>query len=181
MLATYLIYGVVTKVNSDTNVLLLPSIENVEKSHNIKALLESYAFDLNGDGKTYVNVNYIPIDTEQSDANLVMANNTKLIGEIQAGETLLFISNKECDEQLNLGEIMEDLRNDYPDNEKITEFGFKLEGEKVKKALDWEDMPEGMYIGIRNPNEINGSSKKKVKIQYDFSRKILDNLINDLS
>lgn len=180
-IAGYLIFNLVSKVTPDMNVLVLPESGFSLKLKNFENYVENFAVDKNKDGKVKVTAIHIPMELYGQNPTADVGYQAKLMGEIKAGKTMLIVSNKKADEQLGPKGILMDLRKLYPDNPNVTEYGFELEGDKVKKALDWADMPDGMYIGIRNPKYMYGVSPEKAQKQYKESLKILDKIIKDLS
>lgn len=180
-IAGYLIFNLVSKVTPDMNVLVLPDSGFSLKLKKFENYVENFAVDKNKDGKVKVTAIHIPMELYGQNPTADVGYQAKLMGEIKAGKTMLIVSNKKADEQLGPKGILMDIRDLYPDNSNVTEYGFELEGDKVKKALDWTDMPDGIYIGIRNPKYINGVSPEKAQKQYKESLKILDKMIKDLS
>lgn len=180
-IAGYLIFNLVSKVTPDMNVLVLPDSGFSLKLKKFENYVENFAVDKNKDGKVKVTAIHIPMELYGQNPTADVGYQAKLMGEIKAGKTMLIVSNKKADEQLGPKGILMDIRDLYPDNPNVTEYGFELEGDKVKKALDWTDMPDGIYIGIRNPKYINGVSPEKAQKQYKESLKILDKMIKDLS
>ena len=181
VIAGYLIYNLASKVTPDMNVLVLPESGFSSKLKNFEKYVEKFAVDKNKDGKVKVTAIHIPMELYGENPTADVGYQAKLMGEIKAGKTMLIVSNKKADEQLGPQGILMDLRKIYPDNPNVTEYGFKLEGDKVKKALDWPDMPDGIYIGIRNPENMYEVSPEKAQKRYKESLIILDKMIKDLS
>ncbi len=177
----FLLYNFLSTEKADVNVMVLVSEGFDVHREDLEKMLEKYTDDVNGDGKVHVSVIYIPVDMASGLSSAEAANIAKLTAELQAGQTMLIISNEKSDEDLVPADVMLDLREDYPLNSHMTEYGFKLEGDKVKKALNWQDMPGGIYLGIKTPVKTIGASEKEVQNNYDKSRRLLDKLITDLS
>lgn len=180
-IAGFLLVNLLTNVKADVNIIVLPDKGFGSRLKTLEKYVAEFATDINKDGKTKVGTIHIPIESLEFSDSTYMVNQTKLMGEIKAGETMLFISNATCDKDLNPPELFKDLRTLYPDNPNVTEYGFKLEGEKIKEILNWPDMPDGYYIGIRDPEAITGISRKKAQQRYEESFKVLDGIIKDLS
>ena len=180
-IAGYLVYNLVSNEKPDMNVLVLPESGFSSKLENLEDYVEKFVDDKNDDGKVIVTAIHIPMETYGENPTADVGYQAKLMGEIKAGKTMLIISNEKADEQLGPQGVLQDMRKLYPDNPNVTEYGFKLEGEKVKKALDWPDMPDGMYIGIRNPEYMYGVSCEKAQKQYKEALIILDKIVKDLS
>ena len=185
VIAGFLLHNLLTTKRPDMTVMALPQSGVAEKISKFEDLFEKYTTDVNGDGKKYVSVIHIPIEpsADSFDANpsATMGYQTKFLAELQAGKTMLIISNEKCDPKLEPQTVLQDLTLIYPNNPMVTKYGLKLEGEKIKKLLDWEDMPDGMYIGIRDPKKSFGTSQKKAQEQYDDAKEILDSLVKELS
>ena len=87
--AIFLVRDFLTRDNPDYKIGLVTSRSISEEGvEAMEAQLELYGEDLNGDGVVEVAVDNYSLDATNSDA--VMANITRLIGDFQAGETMLY-------------------------------------------------------------------------------------------
>jgi len=173
----YLLFGTINTDSADISIMVLTDNGFSERVDKLETLLENYATDVNNDGKIVVDVVHIPIENLTDNPSTAVIMQTKFIGEMQIGTTMLVISNDATDILLLPKDTIQSIKSDFPDNPSVTDLGFKFEGEKLEKALDWEDMPKGMYLGIRKSiNSVDNNDK-----QYIISKKLLDKLIIDLS
>lgn len=181
LLGTILIVNIVRREEPDVSVMILADDGFMDKSQEIKELIERYAVDSNDDGKNIASIVPCPIKGSNLNPSQESAYYTKMYGEVQAGKTMLFISDKKVDEVILPETIMFDLTERYPDNPKVTKTGFKLTGDKLREVLGWEGMPQDTYIGIRNPAKVTGQTAEKAQEQFDEAMKVMEGLIRDFS
>ena len=181
IIATFFVVNIIKKPKADLNIMVMVEEGFSIQNEALQELFSEYTADVNNDKKKIVSIMNCPIGSNKLEANADPAYFTKFYGELQAGETMLYISNDESDKTLLPETIMYDLTKKYPDNPKVTKIGFKLTGDKLKKALDWEEMPQDTYIGIRNPEKISGQTQEQAKIQFEQAMIFMENLIKEFS
>ena len=181
VIAIILVINLVTKVRPDTNILVLPQDKYIQKLSDFEKFAEKYAKDFNDDGKVKVDTIVIPIEEVKNNPTQGTAHQTKLSAELIAGKTMLIISNEECDVEISAKATLLDLTSIYPGNERVSEYRFYLNSDKAAKLFGVDKMPEGIYIGIRNPEQISGVSQEKAKKQYEEAKLILDGIVKELS
>lgn len=97
LFVAYMIYDMVTKVNPDYNVAILTSQTiSSEYSEQLADEMEKYGEDLNGDGQVVVQMNVFEIvqgdDAAQVDPNVQMAGIVKFQGDVQTGDSYLYLT-----------------------------------------------------------------------------------------
>lgn len=178
--ASFLIIDYVNTPKSDISVIVLPDEGLSLRLPELEKFLEKYAVDVNGDGKIHVSIMHIPV-MNQNDPTISMANQAKLMAEMQSGRTVLIISNAECDAMIDAEGLYTDLTGEYPDNDMITERGLILDNDKIRDAMKWDAIPTDMYIGMRIPSKTIGNSLEKMEKTYDIAKTMFDKLVDDLS
>ncbi len=175
-----IVQPMIFKVQPDFNVNILP-IGYHSNTQDVQNLIENYMTDINGDGKKTVSVIFTAVAYEYEDAQMNVATQTKFISEITAGDSVFVVSDSKSDETLNPQEILQEMDTLYPDNSAITKYGLKLDTDKVKQLLGWEDIPEGSYLGVKKPEYIKGLNQQKAQALYDEAIKVFDKMVNDLT
>jgi len=87
-----MIYDIVTQVHPDYEIGLIttigyPSNTDIVLSEQLKPFFD----DRNGDGEVVVSVNIYSMGSGMTDPNVLMATQTKLVGDMDIGESMLFI------------------------------------------------------------------------------------------
>lgn len=93
-----MIHDVVTQVRPDYEIGLITTIGYPPDTDAVLAEhLAPFFDDRNGDGQTVVNVNIYSmaqLESTDFDPNVQVANQTKLVGDISAGESMLFLTDR---------------------------------------------------------------------------------------
>ncbi|MEG1875815.1 MAG: hypothetical protein RR185_09650, partial [Angelakisella sp.] len=96
MMAGIMIYDVVTKVDPDYNVAILsPSYFSPETITELETTLQAQVEDRNGDGKIKVTVLHYQLGIGEDypvDPNTQMAATTRYAGDMQMGDSIIFLS-----------------------------------------------------------------------------------------
>ena len=152
----YITFDMVTAEKVDYNVLVVSSDPGFYyRTQEIEEFFESYADDKNGDGK--VNVMAYNISLDYSDPNTATASQAQLMSQLQTGENVLVLSDQPTDF------ILWDMREKYPGDDRITELGLLINCEYTREKLKWEAMPEGVYLGIREPAKLLSTSEETMR------------------
>lgn len=180
-LVSYLIYDLVTRVTPDLTVMLLSYGELGSYTQNIAEIFEECTEDINGDGKVYVQVLYLPC-SEEFDQNATMdyamSITTKMNVEFQSGTSAIIISDKAADEKLDINLLMDDLSSgDIPaDNGK-----YYLDDTSFAEKISYEgELPDGLYIGLRAPFHEASYADTLLKT-IENSKPVLNKLIEIIS
>ncbi len=181
LIGSFLVYNVLTKVKADINILYLLNDEGSDKQTQLEALIQKRANDINNDGKVVAQSVFIPLKEDSTVGTYELTIQTKLTSVFQAGSEMLVISNSLFDERFKTEDVFEDFTKVYPDNKYITTKGFKLSSEKVKKALDWDDMPDDIYLSVRKPIKLSGQSQKEMEEQYESAKSVFIKMVDTLS
>lgn len=181
IVGVFLVINIFNKDTPDVYVMVMAENGYTVKNKDLEKLVERYAVDTNGDGKNIASIMNCPLKADNVSPSQETAYYTKFYGELQGGQTMLYISDDKADTVLLPGTIMYDLTKLYPDNPKVTKIGFRLTGDKLKEALGWDDMPQDSYIAIRDPAKVSGQTSEKAKKQFDESMKVIEGLIKDFS
>ena len=156
IIVAYITYDMVTAEVPDLTVLVVSSDPGFYyRTEEIQSFFEDYCGDINGDGETHVMI--YNISTDYSDPNTATASQAQLMSQLQTGENVLVLSDQPTDF------IMKDLREEYPGDERITELGLLINCEFTREKLKWEAMPEGVYLGVRQPARLLSTSEETME------------------
>lgn len=156
IIVAYITYDMVTAEVPDLTVLVVSSDPGFYyRTEEIQSFFEDYCGDKNGDGETHVMI--YNISTDYSDPNTATASQAQLMSQLQTGENVLVLSDQPTDF------IMKDLREEYPGDERITELGLLINCEFTREKLKWEAMPEGVYLGVRQPARLLSTSEETME------------------
>lgn len=154
VIALVFAFFILTADKPDITVLLIAdttetSMFFVNRFGDVKGAVEEFTPDFNGDGTVIADCRFIDLVTHVGDIernpDAVHGNNVKLIGEITAGNALIYIGNKQALENIP-GEVMssEDFYR-YFRGVAETKLGSQLLG-----LLETETLPDDLYIAFRN-------------------------------
>jgi len=175
----FLVWQVVTTVHPDMIVLLLvhDDLFDAACADGISEIFENYIEDENGDGKTVVDVYYIPASDETAERSGYTGDSTKLFAEFQIGEAVLVISDDGADQFIVPENNLDDLEPYFSDYQETEGVRFMLKDTDFAERLEW-DLPfdDDIYIGIRKVKETFDSEEKMQKV-YDISFPALQKFI----
>lgn len=159
----YIIYDMVTAEKPDFTVLVVSNDTALYyRTPEVEAFFESFCDDVNGDGE--VNVLIYNISTGYSaDPTMASSHQAQLMTQLQDGENVLVVADAKTDFELI------DFREEYPEDKNITELGLLLNCQYVRDALKWEAMPDGVYLGVRNPTKLLSTSEEEMQKQVDLA------------
>lgn len=136
-IVSFFAYDIMTKERPDMTILLLSTnYELSERTDDIKRYFEQYAEDFNRNGKTEVSVYYIPVgDTSKLSAEENQSNAVRLIAEMQNTRSLIFIADKQCDDDIVPDKTLTDLKDYFPSDNNVKDYGFYLKDSKFAEEI----------------------------------------------
>ena len=160
------------------------------RTDELQDYFERFCVDLNGDGKVYVQVITAPTS---NDFQTNEANQAKILTQLQMDKTIIILTS---DGNYNLtskrdenglytednevfADIFDDLTKQYPDNESVDVKGYHFDGEGLKEALNWDEMPDNIIFSMRKPVKALGGSYKKMEKNYQVAKDILEQIMRD--
>ena len=177
-LAVFLIYDLVTTVRPDTVVMIIALDSEFDYiTDDIQNVFEQYCEDYNGDGRVNVRVSYLPVKTEGN--YLHDGDRTKLIGEFQAGDSIIVIGDEEaCDILGIMDGVLADLSAEFPNDENVTGLGYMLNGTDFAADIGYDGLADNLFIGFREPKEGIGTNLEKFQKNYDNAIEMWTNYLN---
>lgn len=188
----YIVYDTVSREKPDIYVLSTCNNGLEYRTEQLEDYLERFCPDLNGDGKVKVQIISAP---ESQDYQIQTSNQAKIITQLQSSDTIIVLTSDDVydlkskvDENGNYTEdsyvfadCFKDLREDFPNNEKIDEKGYRLNGKSVSEALEWEDMPDNIILSLRGPTSTLYGKYDEMVENYEVAMEILKKIMEDNS
>lgn len=170
IVVAYITHDMLTTVKPDYTVLVISSDSALYyRTVELEEFFERYCDDVNGDGE--VNVLIYNISTDYtSDPSTATASQAQLMSQLQSGENVLLVSDQPTDFELI------DFRDDYPDDENITELGLILNCQLTRDALKWEAMPAELYLGVRSPARLLSTAQSVMQEQVDLAMPVFERI-----
>lgn len=166
----YIIYDTVTTTQPDYTILAISGDTAMYyRTPELKAFFESFCDDVNGDGKVEVLIYNITTDY-QSDPTMAQSSQAQIMTQLQSGDNVIVLSDEKTDFELI------DFREEYPDDENISELGLLINCQYTRDALKWEAMPEELYLGIRSPARLLSTAKEDMQKQVDLAMPLFEKI-----
>ncbi len=172
--AAFLIYDTATRVQPDLQIMLIADDGLDYYSAALEEIFESVAEDTNGDGKVYVQIMNMPLDSAQYD-QIHVANNSKFLANLQQGQIILAITDSNTDEDIQQI-FVDDLPERFPDNPYIDEKGLSLNFAFLARELEFKKMPNDLYLRLRRPVNTMDGSLEDMQKNYDEALKYFEKL-----
>ncbi|HAJ96453.1 MAG TPA: hypothetical protein DCO72_01780 [Ruminococcus sp.] len=174
-----LMWQMLTMVHPDMIILLLSDNDIFYSAtyENIENMFAEYIEDVNGDGKTIVEIYYIPASDETAERSGYTGESEKLFAEFQTGEAVLVISDDGADSFIVPEHTLVNLEDDFSNYQETDEWRFRLSGTKFAEAIGWDEpLDEDVYIGIRTVKKTLDSEEKMQEV-FDVSYPALKQFI----
>lgn len=174
-----LMWQMLTMVHPDMIILLLSDNDIFYSAtyENIENMFAEYIEDVNGDGKTIVEIYYIPASDETAERSGLTGESEKLFAEFQTGEAVLVISDDGADSFIVPEHTLVNLEDDFSNYQETDEWRFRLSGTKFAEAIGWDEpLDEDVYIGIRTVKKTLDSEEKMQEV-FDVSYPALKQFI----
>ncbi len=155
----YIIYDSATRIEPDLTVLAISDNNAIyARTAEFQHFFESYAEDINGDGK--VNVLIYNISTDYSNPGSVTSSQAQLMTQLQCGDNMIIVSDGGTDFAVH--DFTAEL-----DDRCVTEKGIRLNCALTREKLKWEAMPDELYIGLREPTRLLSTTEETMKANYE--------------
>ncbi|MBQ5311310.1 MAG: hypothetical protein ILP19_04630 [Oscillospiraceae bacterium] len=153
-------------------IFIADDYEMTYRADRVKPVWSQYTQDYNRDRKQIAKLYYIPTnysDPDNTDLYFAQADRTKLIGEFQSGNTIIFIGNMEAYTMLGVEEgVFVDAREIFPDDENAEKIGYRLSGTDFKELIDYPELDDSkLYVSFRQPVKTFGMSEEEMRKNYD--------------
>ncbi len=185
LIVVFIVYSVVSAEHPDMTIMYLDSDTGMQYlCDEAAAVFAPYCDDVNGDGESLVNMYYIPAQPDTDNAasmQMSMSYSTQLAAEFQDGNIIMIIGTEDDFKFLGIADdgTLADMSEIYPDDENAVSFGYKLSGTKFKEQLGYEGLRSDLYVALRNPVDLFGSSREKMEENYNLAADVFDKYLKE--
>ncbi len=173
---SYIIYSQVTSEKADMTVLVVMENNSLyARSTELEEFLEQYCDDLDGNGYVHVLV-YNIILSDLEDATSSTSAQAQIMTQLMTGDNILIISDGTTD-----FETHDFTQDEGYDDDCMTEYGIVLNCALTREELRWEAMPDELYIGMREPQELSGTKLEKMQENFDEILPMFNSLYEAIS
>ena len=180
LVASFLIYSLVTKPRPDMIVLVIGEDQSVGSS-DIDRYFEEFCPDNNGNGKKLVSVYYMPY-SDSPQQNYANGVDTKLTAELQSADSVVVIGNQKAEELFKENNIFIDLAERYPNDDHVSGWKYMLEDTPFgqRTGIDSGHL-EGWFLAVRRPQDLMYSDTDDMQKTFDRDIVVVDAVIADLN
>ena len=183
-IAGYAVYSIVTIQRPDIIVLLACNAPiSQEQQSLLEVNLEKYTPDFNGDKKTIVEVRPVYLYESASDTQLnntiQQDNKQKLIANLSAGESTLFLLDDAAYQIMYQSGTFENLEEKYQGMPAIVKDKCYLSAMPFSDNAYLESLKDKLYFTVRALDTMPKNNKKSVQEQYQQALQVLDNMLNN--
>lgn len=180
--AVFLVYNIISRPRPDLTVIVLGEHDRVGYAEGLDDYIASFADDFNGNGKTEVEVYYIPYSSDEY-RNYAEGVDGKLMSQFQTAESVIVIGGSDINDILNPEDVFVNLEELYPDNKNVKEYRFNLKdtdfAERIGIGNDLSD--DEMFIAVRMPKSLLYAKYKEIEETYEKDFPVFDKIVNDLT
>ncbi|MGN1133966.1 MAG: hypothetical protein ACI4RN_05865 [Oscillospiraceae bacterium] len=178
LVAGYITYDTLSRTKPDLQILMVANNGLQYREEELENFFEKYMTDINDDGEVKAEVIIAPLDKNKLDEMHTTYQN-KVAGALQSGDALMLICDSNTDETVQ--EIFKNVKSEFPDNKYITDKGLSLNMQLFAKEIDFESLPNDVYLAIRQPAKTMNCSLEEMNEKYDINFKVFSKIANDLN
>ncbi len=172
----YIIYSQVTSEKADMTVLVVMDNNSLyARTEQLEEFLEGYCDDLDGNGYVHVLV-YNIVLSDLEDATSSTSAQAQIMTQLMTGDNIMIISDGTTE-----FEVHDFTADEGYDDDCMTEYGIVLNCALTREELKWEAMPDELYIGMREPQELTGTKKEKMQENFDELLPMFERLYEAIS
>ena len=183
LVAAFLIYDFVTRVDPDVRVLLLTDCPALyAQTEQLNAWLSDKCIDYNDDKKVIAETVYIPVSKEsmENSGNYSAAYNSQLLVQFQTSTCMLVLVDPEAEKYLQPEDMFLDMTKIYPDCPYAEGRRLLIDGTNFAELIGMtEPLHKGTYLTLRIPAE-NMNSQEENQEAYDRAKALLDSILEEL-
>ncbi len=172
----YIIYSQVTSEKADMTVLVVMDNNSLyARTEQVEEFLEQYCDDLDGNGYVHVLV-YNIVLSDLEDVTSSTSAQAQIMTQLMTGDNIMIISDGTTE-----FEVHDFTADDGYDDDCMTEYGIVLNCALTREELKWEAMPDELYIGMRQPQELSGTKLEKMQENFDELLPMFERLYEAIS
>ncbi|MCD7822518.1 MAG: hypothetical protein LUG86_00630 [Oscillospiraceae bacterium] len=172
----YIVYSQVTSEKADMTVLVVMDNNALyARTEEVETFLEQYCGDLDGNGYTHVLV-YNIVLSDLEDVTSSTSAQAQIMTQLMTGDNIMIISDGTTE-----FEVHDFTQDEGYDDECMTEYGIRLNCALTREELRWEAMPDELYIGMRQPQELSGTKLEKMQENFDELLPMFQSLYDAIS
>ncbi len=158
----YIIYSQVTSEKADMTVLVVMENNSLyARTEQVETFLEKYCDDLDGNGYVHVLV-YNIVLSDLEDVTSSTSAQAQIMTQLMTGDNIMIISDGTT--EFAVHDFTQD---EGYDDDCMTEYGIRLSCALTREELKWEAMPDELYIGMRQPEELSGTKLETMQANFD--------------
>ena len=184
-IAVFLIYDLVTTVKPDVAVLFIADDTQVQfVAEDMEDVLAKYAQDYNGDGKVKIRVSYTPAAPDMDEMSSMYyhgGDQVKLSAEFMGSDTIMVIGDDSSFGVIGIeaGDgVFADLSEYFPDDENVTDMGYKLSGTSFKEDIGYDGLADDLVVGFRYPFTAGLGGSERIEKNFGYAIDMWSNYIN---
>ena len=185
-IATFLIYDLVTTVKPDVAVLFIADDTQVQfLAEDMEDVFAKYAQDYNGDGKIKIRVSYTPASPDLDEMSSMYyhgGDQVKLSAEFMGSDTIMVIGDAPSFGVIGItpGDgVFADLGEYFPDDENVTEMGYKLSATSFKQDIGYEGLSDELVVGFRYPFTAGLGGSERIEQNFEYAIDLWTNYVNE--
>ncbi|MCD7770850.1 MAG: hypothetical protein LUH23_02000 [Oscillospiraceae bacterium] len=172
----YIIYSQVTSEKADMTVLVVMDNNSLyARTEQVEEFLEQYCDDLDGNGYVHVLV-YNIVLSDLEDVTSSTSAQAQIMTQLMTGDNIMIISDGTTE-----FEVHDFTQDEGYDDDCMTEYGIVLNCALTREELKWEAMPDELYIGMRQPQELSGTKLEKMQENFDELLPMFERLYEAIS
>lgn len=176
----FIFFNELSRKDADLTIIVISNNGLEFKQQQVEKLFEEYVDDIDGNGYVHVSAIMIPLESGTVKTTEQQEYRSKFLSLLHSTEDMIVITDSKTDPYYT--EILDhDLKSKFPGNKYISENGFSLNMKLVADRLEYEDMPNDIYINIRQPVATVEDSAETAQKNYDLNFKYLKKMIEDLT
>ncbi len=174
----YITYDTLSRTKPDMQILMVANNGLQYREEELEKFFEKYITDINDDGEIKADVIIAPLDKNKLD-DLHTAYQNKVAGALQSGDALMLICDSNTDETIQ--EIFNNVKSEFPDNKYVNNKGLSLNMKLFAEEVDFESLPNDVYLAIRKPEKTMNCSLDDMNKKYAQNFKVFKKIANDLN
>ncbi|MDK2802411.1 MAG: hypothetical protein KFW09_03440 [Oscillospiraceae bacterium] len=176
-----LIINFFNRPSYDLTVLIVGDYSFLSEYDRIDQVLKEYADDYNNDGEILIELVPFTIQDEENSKNPYpnALNLSKLMANLTLSTTVIYIIDDYVYDSIGTENAFINLELEYGDIYGVKGDKFNIENTEFLERLNLQNFPKDFSILIRNIEDFSDKNKEKVILNYNNSKKFVNNIITN--